>query len=197
MSFFVCLKSCFLFLLCSQIKILLIFGFGGWWWCWREVFYIFDVPRVEGINNFRWNLTGGGGWGGGQENTVLKGASKRYRPLNLFFLGLWGIANWREKIIELNKNIGTADWLSGFGYAAAINSNPLFTNAPPAGIYFFIGNRNNRAMCEICSKLTIKCRHWRGLSLLLNLNIFHILFWCCNCWLWKVNAGRVDYACLE
>ena len=139
-----------------------------------------------------------GRWmGGGQENTVLKGASKRYRPLNFFFLGLWGIANWREKIIELNKNIGTADWLSGFGYAAAINSNPLFTNAPPAGIYFFIGNRNNRAMCEICSKLTIKCRHWRGLSLLLNLNIFHILFWCCNCWLWKVNAGRVDYACLE
>ena len=135
--------------------------------------------------------------GGGQENTVLKGASKRYRPLNFFFLGLWGIANWREKIIELNKNIGTADWLSGFGYAAAINSNPLFTNAPPAGIYFFIGNRNNRAMCEICSKLTMKCRHWRGLSLLLNLNIFHILFWCCNCWLWKVNAGRVDYACLE
>ena len=52
------------------------------------MFYIFDVPRVEGINNFRWNLTGGGGWGGGQENTVLKGASKRYRPLNFFFLGL-------------------------------------------------------------------------------------------------------------
>ena len=56
------------------------------------MFYIFDVPRVEGINNFRWNLTGGGGWGGGggggQKKKVLKGASKRYRPLNYFFLGL-------------------------------------------------------------------------------------------------------------
>ena len=25
------------------------------------VFYIFDVPREEGLNDFRWNLTRGGG----------------------------------------------------------------------------------------------------------------------------------------
>ena len=43
------------------------------------------IRRPEGINNFRWNLTVGGRDGGGQENTVLKGASKMYRPLHFIF----------------------------------------------------------------------------------------------------------------
>ena len=70
----------------------------------------------------------------------------------------------------------------------------------PAGIYLFkVNNRNTKARCEICSKLTIKTperRHWRCsgffivnfehishnangavlVSLLLTLNIFHNLF---------------------
>ena len=43
-------------------------------------FYIFDVPRGEGFNNFRWNPTGEEG---GQENTILKGTSKMYGSLTL------------------------------------------------------------------------------------------------------------------
>ena len=56
----------------------------------------------------------------------------------------------------------------------------------PAGFYMFkVNNRNTRARCEICSKLTIKTpeRHqWRHLvSLLLTLNIFYNLFYCFCC----------------
>ena len=39
------------------------------------VFHLFDVPRGEGFNDFRWNPTGDEG---GQENTILKGMSKMY-----------------------------------------------------------------------------------------------------------------------
>ena len=45
------------------------------------MFYIFDVPRGEGVNDFRWNPTEGEDWGGGgQENTILMGKSKTYGP---------------------------------------------------------------------------------------------------------------------
>ena len=54
----------------------------------------------------------------------------------------------------------------------------------PAGIYLFkVNKRNNRTMCEICSKLTIKIDVAR-VSLLLALKRFHTLFWCFYCWLW-------------
>ena len=53
--------------------------------------------------------------------------------------------------------------------------------AHPAGIYLLkVNNRNIRARCEICSKLTIKTperRHWcRSGVFILTLNIFHTLF---------------------
>ena len=49
------------------------------------------------------------------------------------------------------------------------------------GVYQLkVNNRNTRARCEICLKLTLKTperRHWhRSVSLSLNLNIFHTLF---------------------
>ena len=55
----------------------------------------------------------------------------------------------------------------------------------PAGNYIFkVSNRNTRTRCDICSKLTIKTpeRHQNDtigvalVSLVLTLNIFHILF---------------------
>ena len=47
--------------------------------------------------------------------------------------------------------------------------------ARPAGNYMLkVNNRNTRTRCEICSKLIIKTPE-RRLSLLLTLNIFHIL----------------------
>ena len=49
----------------------------------------------------------------------------------------------------------------------------------PAGIYMLkVNNRNTRTRCEICLNLTIKIpeRHHVPVSLLLTLNIFHILF---------------------
>lgn len=56
------------------------------------------------------------------------------------------------------------------------------------GIYLFeANNRNTKAMCEICSKITIT-----GVvlvSLLLYFNRFHTLLWYMFCWLWKVNIG--------
>ena len=53
----------------------------------------------------------------------------------------------------------------------------LFTRNNPAGIYLLkVNNRNTRARCEICFKLTIKTperRHWRLYCQLLTL---HTLF---------------------
>ena len=52
----------------------------------------------------------------------------------------------------------------------------------PTGNYMFkVSNKNSRARCEICSKLTIKTPETTPLasflvSLLLTLNIFHTLF---------------------
>ena len=51
-----------------------------------------------------------------------------------------------------------------------------------AGTYMFKVNiRNTRTSCEICSKLTLKTQEYNAIgvvlvSLLLTLNIFHILF---------------------
>ena len=61
------------------------------------------------------------------------------------------------------------------------SSLPLLIFKNPAGIYLLkVNNRNTRARCEICSKLTIKTpeRQWRrsGLFIVKTLNIFHILF---------------------
>ena len=50
----------------------------------------------------------------------------------------------------------------------------------PVGIYLLkVNNRNTRTRCEIFSKLTIKTKIL--VSLLLTLNIFHILLWCFYC----------------
>ena len=63
----------------------------------------------------------------------------------------------------------------------------------PDGIYLFkINNGNTRAMCEICSKLTINTperRQW-----LLNLNRFYTMLCCFHCWQWtsKYLLGNVD-----
>ena len=53
---------------------------------------------------------------------------------------------------------------------------------PP--IWFFkFRNRNDRTICEICLKETLKIRYYVGLvSLLLLLNRFHPLRWCFHCW---------------
>ena len=83
MTYFVSLKNWFLFLLYSLFSsenpfnflgVLVERGGGG------GGFYIFNVPRGEGFNDFKWNPTGGEG---GQEDTILKGASKMYSPYNL------------------------------------------------------------------------------------------------------------------
>ena len=65
-------------------------------------------------------------------------------------------------------------------------------------VLFKVNNRKARAICEICSKLTIKTlerRHWCSSGvLLLTLNRFHTFFWCFQCWTWQVNAFR-DHSC--
>ena len=55
----------------------------------------------------------------------------------------------------------------------------------PAGIYLFkVNNRNTKAICEICSKLTIKTKRTTSMTLifclylLLTMNRFNRLFWC-------------------
>ena len=70
---------------------------------------------------------------------------------------------------------------------------------PTCNYMFKVNSRNNRAMCEICSKLTMKTPE-RAIgvalaSLLLTLNIFHNLFksfycklWAGKCWL--LRDGR-------
>ena len=56
-----------------------------------------------------------------------------------------------------------------------------------AGIYLLkVNNKNTKKRCEICSNLTIKTPERRQcdvalVSLLLTLNIFHILFYCFYC----------------
>ena len=56
-----------------------------------------------------------------------------------------------------------------------------------ADIYLLkVNNKNTRKRCEICSNLTIKTPERRQcdvalVSLLLTLNIFHILFYCFYC----------------
>ena len=57
-----------------------------------------------------------------------------------------------------------------------------------SSIYLFkVNNRNTREMCQICSKLTIKkpddVNDLVLMSLLLPLNIFHIIFCRFHCWL--------------
>ena len=53
-------------------------------------------------------------------------------------------------------------------------------------IYLFeFSNINSRIMCKISLKLTIEASGVFLVSLLLPLNIFDVLFWCCCfCWLW-------------
>ena len=59
----------------------------------------------------------------------------------------------------------------------------------PAGIYLLkVNNRNTRARCEICSKLTIKTPDHHLVFLLLILNNFHTLFLCFYCQLWTCNC---------
>ena len=83
---FCLLKSWFFFLLCSLFSsknTYFFFFFGGGWGGGPDgggVFCIFDVPREEGFNDFRWNLIRGGV----QENTVFKGTSRMYGPFVYF-----------------------------------------------------------------------------------------------------------------
>ena len=90
--------------------------------------------------------------------------------------------NWREKILDLNENIGTADG----------DESSVVYQCSPSWIFLFKGNNGNtRAMREICSQT--KRPHWLGLSLFLTSNIFDTLFWCWHCWLWtsKCWQGRL------
>ena len=68
----------------------------------------------------------------------------------------------------------------------------------PAGIYFFkVINRNTRAICEVCSKLTIKIpeQHQNEvtdavlMSLLMALKRFYKFFWCSIVDFEQINAG--------
>ena len=63
-----------------------------------------------------------------------------------------------------------------------------------ACIYIFKVKTPTRAMCEICSKLTIKTSERRFLvPLFLALNRFHILFWCFYCWFWTSGVFIADF----
>ena len=62
----------------------------------------------------------------------------------------------------------------------------------PAGIYLIkVNNRNTRTRWKICSKLAKRHQNDANgvvkMSLLLTLNIFHILFQCFYCELWTCN----------
>ena len=83
---------------------------------------------------------------------------------------------------------------SGFSETKGLYSHWLVSySIIPAGIYLFkVNNGNTRKTCEICSKLTIKM-----VPLLLNLNIFHTLYYftqCFYCRLWtnKWRLGLVS-----
>ena len=56
-------------------------------------------------------------------------------------------------------------------------------------------NRNTETMFEICSKLTVETvewRQWRQFDVFIaNLNRFHILLWCLECWLKQLNTNWV------
>ena len=66
----------------------------------------------------------------------------------------------------------------------------------PADIYLLnVNNSNIKIMCEICSKLTMKTperRQWRRSGVfIVNLNKFHVLFWCFIVEFRQVNASWV------
>ena len=69
-------------------------------------------------------------------------------------------------------------------------------NCFQVSIYLLKFNSGNiRAMCKICSKLTIKTPNDITdvvlVSLFLTLNRLHTLLWCFHCWLWT-NESRLD-----
>ena len=76
MTYFVYLKIWFLFLLCCLLSSKNHFNFLGEGDDGEGV-YIFDIPKREGFNEFRWDSEKGLGR---QENTILKGTSKMYGP---------------------------------------------------------------------------------------------------------------------
>ena len=71
----------------------------------------------------------------------------------------------------------------------------------PADIYLFkVNTKNTKAMCEICSKLTIKTPkrlYWRFSGVFDALNGFHIFFWCfpVGICLLKVNNSNTRTRC--
>ena len=83
----------------------------------------------------------------------------------------------------------------------------IFKTRSLASIYVFkVNNWNTRTMCEIYSELTIKTTRWRldpmkDSDLNRTLNRFHALFWCFNCYVWKVNAdwvmGHADWVIFQ
>ena len=66
MTYFVCLKSWFLFLLCSLFSS-------------KNSFNFFGMVEGEAFNDFKRNVTGGRG----QENTIFKRTSEMYDPLGI------------------------------------------------------------------------------------------------------------------
>ena len=72
---------------------------------------------------------------------------------------------------------------NGFQFSKITNAFLTDLEPFPTGIYLLkVNNRNTRASCEICSKLTIKTperRQWRRFGVfIVNFNVFHILFSC-------------------
>ena len=71
-----------------------------------------------------------------------------------------------------------------------------FSGRFPFGVHLFkVDNGNPRAMCEICSQLTVETPEWcqwrRSGVLIVNFEQISLLFWCFRCVFWtsKETAG--------
>ena len=75
----------------------------------------------------------------------------------------------RETLEEVGKSF--FKWFSNIFLKANADKCHVILSTVPAGIYLLkVNNRNTRARCEICSKLTIKAPERR-----------QALFWCLYC----------------
>ena len=100
--------------------------------------------------------------------------------------------------IKKNKTKTFAFYIKVESFFSSKYENENKTETFLAGFYLFkVNNRNNRTMCEICSKVTIRHHNIVNdfilVSLLLILNIIHTLLWCFYCSLWtsKCRHGCV------
>ena len=86
----------------------------------------------------------------------------------------------RGRGVNLQPTMYIQQWISRYGTHEKLSRNLGLSSYNPVGNYMFkVNNRNTRARCEICSKLTIKTperRYWCSGVFIVNFeHILHVV----------------------